>query len=784
MTDHRIGRVFVELDLDESRYKKGQKRLLSDAQKITTDIERNFKNLGIKSSAEMDLMRMRIHHAYEGIRKDSRATTNDIIRAEREKNAKLKEINEKQFGVQKSLLDKMKEHWVATAAIAYSVWKTSKMIVDKVASTIKEITWLSSKYETYGVVMRVVGNNAGYTGEQMNKFQDALQKNGIAMMESRRVLMMMAEAHINLNKSQELGRIAQNAAVIGMMNSSQAMENMIWGIQSANLRVLRTIGINVSFERSYQKLVDKLNLMNPAIKRTVENLTELEKITARTNEVIEFGPRIYGTYTAAMETAAKQALSLQRYWDNLKILAGSIFTPLFAQIVGDITGSIIDLNKDLRENKELMNEYGNQLRLNFIDVEIKLYQIISLIDKIKPKNMGFINFFAWLNPMTRLAKIEAKVASGFMKLTEEHVNKINELRKKQFEEETGLNWDVMQQMYQKEKASLSDKLKDGEQAITYEGKINDLYKVREKLLFSMTDEGKKQAKEREDAAEKERLALHKKIEEEQKAAEEKRKAEEAEMARQKKLAREREQLNKKITNDIEKNSIKTKQIGLSVMEAERKRIEETVKLYEKKGADQILIEKWARNEMILAAEKARKAQEKEELKHQKMLRKEYEKTYGKLITMSKETSKAMQSTFSDVFFDFMNDELKTLRDYALSFMRMIARSLANIFAQQATTGIINGIVSAYGASTASDQYPISEGDYYGPYSSPNTTSIKSQSMMSASGKMGDTYNVTVRAVDSKSFTQMVEENPQSVVTTVQKAMRNNNSLRNTIRRTT
>jgi len=57
-------------------------------------------------------------------------------------------------------------------------------------------------------------------------------------------------------------------------------------------------------------------------------------------------------------------------------------------------------------------------------------------------------------------------------------------------------------------------------------------------------------------------------------------------------------------------------------------------------------------------------------------------------------------------------------------------------------------------------------------------------MASASGKMGDTYNVTVRAVDSKSFTQMVEENPQSVVTTVQKAMRNNNSLRNTIRRTT
>ena len=51
MADHNIGKIFVELDLDASRYLKGQQQLLKDATTTSLNIEQNFKNLGIKSSA-------------------------------------------------------------------------------------------------------------------------------------------------------------------------------------------------------------------------------------------------------------------------------------------------------------------------------------------------------------------------------------------------------------------------------------------------------------------------------------------------------------------------------------------------------------------------------------------------------------------------------------------------------------------------------------------------------------------------------------------------------------
>lgn len=112
-----IGSVFVELDLDASRYTKGQQRLYRDATQTALNIEANFKKLNIKSSAEFDLMRQKITNAYNMIAHSSKATANDILRAEKAKNEQLKEINRQQFGEQTSLIDTLKKHWVAASVI-------------------------------------------------------------------------------------------------------------------------------------------------------------------------------------------------------------------------------------------------------------------------------------------------------------------------------------------------------------------------------------------------------------------------------------------------------------------------------------------------------------------------------------------------------------------------------------------------------------------------------------------------------------------------------------------
>ena len=81
-----VGTIFAEIDLDSSRYLKSQQKLLQDAKSTTLNIEQNFKNLGVKSSAEFDLMRQKITNSYEMIKNSSQATANDIVRAEQAKN--------------------------------------------------------------------------------------------------------------------------------------------------------------------------------------------------------------------------------------------------------------------------------------------------------------------------------------------------------------------------------------------------------------------------------------------------------------------------------------------------------------------------------------------------------------------------------------------------------------------------------------------------------------------------------------------------------------------------
>jgi len=191
---------------------------------------------------------------------------------------------------------------------------------------ILDVTHLAGRYVELGIAMKTAGENAGFSADQMLAFQKSVESMGIAAIEARQTLLRMSVAGIDLSRSMELARAAQDLAVVGAINSSEAFERLIYGIQTGQVRILRTIGLNLTFEEGYTRLAKEIG-------KTTNELTEQEKMQSRVNAVLKEAVKFQGLYEDAMTSAEKQFRSLKRHIDNFKVAFGLAFQPAYLKIV-------------------------------------------------------------------------------------------------------------------------------------------------------------------------------------------------------------------------------------------------------------------------------------------------------------------------------------------------------------------------------------------------------------------------------------------------------------------
>ncbi len=203
-----------------------------------------------------------------------------------------------------------------------------------------EYAKIAADYETIGVAMYVIGRNAGYTRKELDAADQSLRKSGISMQESRKNIAKLVAAKIDLSKATTLARIAQDAAIPAQLNSSEAFGHLVDGIQSAQVEMLRTLGINVSFEQSYRDMAKQIG-------KSATELTEAEKMQARLNVVIKAAAGIAGTYEESLDTVGKKISSLTRLEDDAKTKIGSLFTPILAAGVDAYTWALKKLNEQM-----------------------------------------------------------------------------------------------------------------------------------------------------------------------------------------------------------------------------------------------------------------------------------------------------------------------------------------------------------------------------------------------------------------------------------------------------
>jgi hypothetical protein len=191
-------------------------------------------------------------------------------------------------------------------------------------------TQLAARVETLGVVTETLGRNVGKTKDEIRALEKAVADQGITLRAARTSIALMIQSNIDLSNAVDLAAEAQNAAVIAGIDSSEAFQRLVFTITSGNVRMARTLGLQVSFQEAYEKTAESLG-------KTTLELTQQEKIQARTAEVLKAGTRIVGAYDSAMETAGKKVTSLNRHIEESTRIMGELFLPLFADAVDLLT---------------------------------------------------------------------------------------------------------------------------------------------------------------------------------------------------------------------------------------------------------------------------------------------------------------------------------------------------------------------------------------------------------------------------------------------------------------
>lgn len=192
---------------------------------------------------------------------------------------------------------------------------------------------VAAQVEELHGVMKFLGRQSRYTTAQLDDYYNQLRKNGIAQKEANQAMLRAIQGNIDLADAVKLGRIAQDAAVIGQMNSSEAYQTLIDAIVKGRVVMLKSLGIQGTFEASYKRMANTLQ-------KTQTELTEAEKLQARLNLVFEGGSIIAGAYETAMGFASKQLRSFDRYIQDLQVSIGQYLTPAFSVLVTEATNAI------------------------------------------------------------------------------------------------------------------------------------------------------------------------------------------------------------------------------------------------------------------------------------------------------------------------------------------------------------------------------------------------------------------------------------------------------------
>lgn len=253
----------------------------------------------------------------------------------------------------------------------------------------------AARVDELDVALQAVGKSTGFGYTKLNDTALAIKSMGIEMEVAQRSTLKFAQNNLDLAKAADVARVAQDLAVIGGVNSTDAYDRLTQAIITGRSEILKTIGIQKSAGQMYAEYGSKIG-------KAAGKLTFMEKQAAVLNGVLEEGARVAGTYELAMTSPGKVLRSFARLHNEIQVAVGNVLMKGFGPLIVQAYATEKAFSKLVEKSqlaKDIFTVVGvviAKLTKPFTDVLIKIEEMFKKITDmntslggIKDKVTGF-----------------------------------------------------------------------------------------------------------------------------------------------------------------------------------------------------------------------------------------------------------------------------------------------------------------------------------------------------------------------------------------------------------
>ena len=482
------GTIFCELDLDFSKFEKNQQKLLQSAKEASTSVEKNWQNLGVKSDNIFQAMRASYENSYNMIKAHVGTTTAEIARAHEAMAAKIKAVDEQQYGHQTTLIEGLKKNWMIASATVIGAFYAMQRVF--------QLSTLGANVKSIEESFTLLSKNAGIAGDQLILKLQQVTNATIDSSDLMRKANRLIVEGFSAKQIIQIGEAARVAARIMGTDVSAAYEQVADAIVNLRQRGLKTAGFVIDLSEAYQKQADRLGI-------SVKYLNDYGKQMALAAAVEEKRIEILKKMGPLEETESERIQKLTANWKDLKENIGKATLELisFFFIEGrsktllELFGIRSPKTKSLEtpsgyptESERRFEGWGGQSTKSQEDIAKKAEDQLKLNLEYGKKilGIGYLTYQDKVNQLEAERKIAIEQGKGL------DVSRVNEFFNKQIVELKKLEIDRVSTLNINAAKTVAEaqKLSDLGQMPSWEDAVNELqkgYMIMEGIVWKTED---------------------------------------------------------------------------------------------------------------------------------------------------------------------------------------------------------------------------------------------------------------------------------------------------------